>query len=152
MNFSLWRELSISLEKPEKANSLLTCKHLLTAFSSSCLQKWASKEQLSTQHRSTLLELPGEEGGLRGLPEGKKKLVLHETVIAGALEVSGPITTMAIDENVFGFNCQTCWRWKKLYVFSNNNIWIIQHASVRHPFPSDPANPSAYLLTSTKPS
>lgn len=110
-----------------------------------------------TVEPTTLIQLHRNSLGRRrislcGLAKENKKLILHEAVIVGALKVSGDITNTAINENVFGFNCQTRWRWKKLYVFSNNNIWIIECTSVRCSFPNDPTNPSASLLTSTKPS
>lgn len=39
MNWGLWRVSNISLEELENSSSFLACKHLLAAFSSSCLQE-----------------------------------------------------------------------------------------------------------------
>ena len=62
-----------------------------------------SKKKLSTQHHSNSIGTPWGRTSLPYENLLKEKETLYETVIVGALKVSGNITNTAINENVFGF-------------------------------------------------
>ena len=107
MNFGLQRVLTISLKKQtKKVSSFLVYKHLSVVFSSSCLKNEQFKKEV--EHTASLQlyrrSLGKNTSALQELTEGKRN---YETVNVGALKVSGNRTNTAINENVFGFNCQT---------------------------------------------
>lgn len=66
--------------------------------------------KLSVHHHSNSIGTPCERVTLSGggqVLTKEKKSFLHKTVIVEILKVSGNITNTAINEDVFGFNCQT---------------------------------------------